>query len=52
MSKIIYFGKNCDSAEKWLIGALFSKTFDGILPSQVPNPCTNCLGWMPFSTSQ
>jgi len=20
--------------------------------ARCPNPCTNCLGWMPFSTSQ
>jgi len=38
MSKIIDFRRNCDSAEKGLKGALFSKSIDGILPSQVPQP--------------
>jgi len=38
MSKIIDFGQNCNSAEKGLKRALFSKTFDGILPSQVLQP--------------
>jgi len=32
--------------------ALFKKTLMASYLAKCPNPCTNCLGWMPFSTSQ
>jgi len=50
--KKLSFWKNCDSAEKGLKRALLKKTLMASYLAKCPNPCTNCLGWMPFSTSQ
>ena len=52
MSKITDFGKNCNSAEKGLKGPYLAKHLMASYLARCPNPCTNCLEWMPFSTSQ
>jgi len=43
MSKIIDFGKYCDSAEKGLKGPYLARPLMASYLARCPNPCTNCL---------